>query len=153
MNTRKSLANCASRDGMSAKTRRLYVCNMNNFLLITFFYLVYTKRSRCTTHIFYTVRFKSIFFTKSLIIIQNSSFTVSVKIKSLCIIGGEGEAHPSKMKLFKNREDIDFSNADDVKAEQEFELVEDVNGTIDYSVKQVKFNNVTSLTMYVVCFF
>jgi hypothetical protein len=36
-----------------------------------------------------------------------------------------------------NREDVDFSNAADMKAVQEFFLADDIKGEIDYIVKYV----------------
>jgi hypothetical protein len=98
-------------------------------------------------------------------------FTGSVKLKSFVIIGGPAGAAPKKVKLyareiarfvrwccltrstttksFTNREDIDFENADDIKPIQEFDLVEDFEGQLDYPTNVAKFTNVSSLTMYI----
>jgi len=76
-------------------------------------------------------------------------FTVAVKLKSFCLVGGvHGEA-PSKVKLFINRDDIDFCAAQSMTPTQEFELAEDFLGEIDYPVKASKFQNISSLTMYI----
>ncbi len=48
-----------------------------------------------------------------------------------------------------NREDIDFSSVADSKSyAQEISLAEDTNGSIEYPVKAVKFQNVSSITFY-----
>lgn len=75
-------------------------------------------------------------------------FTSDVKLKSLCVIGGFDGSSPSKLKVFVNREDIDFTNAHDVPATQEWELAENVRGEIEYQTKFTKFQSVASLTMF-----
>ncbi|GLD98681.1 hypothetical protein PINS_up007398 [Pythium insidiosum] len=76
-------------------------------------------------------------------------FTEAVSIKSICIAGGEDGAHPKSVKLFINREDIDFSNASELPAQQRLELVEDLAGEIDYPLQVRKFQGVSSLTIFV----
>ena len=51
-------------------------------------------------------------------------FTGSVKLKSVCLRATGGDSAPRKMKLFTNRDDIDFDNAEELPAAQEFELAE-----------------------------
>mmetsp|Transcript_13789 Transcript_13789/g.24639 ORF Transcript_13789/g.24639 Transcript_13789/m.24639 type:complete len:235 (+) Transcript_13789:50-754(+) len=75
-------------------------------------------------------------------------FTVAVKVKSFCIIGGAHGQSPSKVKLFVNRDDVDFALAEDLAPTQELELSEDFEGLIDYPVRAAKFSNITSLTMF-----
>ncbi|KAL0477332.1 Pithd1 [Acrasis kona] len=75
-------------------------------------------------------------------------FTVAVKIKSVSIIGGDSESCPSKMKLYKNRDDVDLDSTDQIKSEQDFDVAYDREGTHDYLVKASKFNNVNSLTIF-----
>lgn len=57
----------------------------------------------------------------------------------------------SQLKVFINRDDIDFSDAEDLPATQLIEIMEDVpQGQVpDYPVKPHKFSNVYSLLMYV----
>ena len=47
-----------------------------------------------------------------------------------------------------NREDIDFTNANDVPAVQEWDLVEDTNGVMEYQTRYTKFQSVATITMY-----
>jgi hypothetical protein len=50
-----------------------------------------------------------------------------VKIKSITVVGESGEQHPTKMKAFKNRDDIDFGLAESLPPLQEWDLVEGEN--------------------------
>jgi len=75
-------------------------------------------------------------------------FTGSVKLKSFCVIGGTGGTSPSKVKLFINRDDIDFGNVLQMKPVQVLELAENVTGEIEWPVQVYSFSNAYSLTMY-----
>ncbi|CAK4656749.1 hypothetical protein LEN26_004354 [Aphanomyces euteiches] len=75
-------------------------------------------------------------------------FTEAVSVKSICISGGEDGLHPKSVKLFANREDIDFSNATELPPLQKFELVEDFDAQIDYPLHLRKFQGISSLIMY-----
>eukprot|EP00472_Partenskyella_glossopodia_P001550 CAMPEP_0197532680 /NCGR_PEP_ID=MMETSP1318-20131121/40596_1 /TAXON_ID=552666 /ORGANISM="Partenskyella glossopodia, Strain RCC365" /LENGTH=208 /DNA_ID=CAMNT_0043089319 /DNA_START=1 /DNA_END=627 /DNA_ORIENTATION=+ len=75
-------------------------------------------------------------------------FTVQVKIKSFSVIGGDDGSAPNAVKLWKNRDDIDFDNAEDVKCDQEFNLVYDKDGSVEYPVRMHRFNNASSITMF-----
>ncbi|XP_061192729.1 PITH domain-containing protein GA19395-like [Saccostrea echinata] len=74
-------------------------------------------------------------------------FTGNVKLKGIIVIGEQGENHPSKMRLFKNAPEMTF---DDVgrKADQEFELTPDPEGTLQYGVIAARFNSVDTLTIH-----
>lgn len=78
-------------------------------------------------------------------------FTEVVKIKSFALVGGAGGASPSNVKLFVNRDDVDFSSAADMPAAQDVELLEDLEAqhAADYPLKQHKFNGVESVTVFV----
>jgi hypothetical protein len=52
------------------------------------------------------------------------------------------------MKLFRNRDDIDLDNCEDVKPDQDFEVAYDKNGTFDYMLRASKFQNVNTLVIY-----
>ena len=55
-------------------------------------------------------------------------------------MGGSGGFHPDKVKLYKNRPHMTFDDAAG-KCDQEFELVHDNEGTLEYApkVKLVKY--------------
>ena len=48
-----------------------------------------------------------------------------------------------------NRDDLDLSSVQDTTCAQEIELAEDVDGYVDYPLKLNKFQNVSSLLIYV----
>jgi len=64
------------------------------------------------------------------------------------VIGGTGGTSPSKVKLFVNKDDIDFDHVKEMKPVQTIELAENVNGEIEWPVQVYNFSNVYSLTMY-----
>ncbi|KAE9001388.1 hypothetical protein PR003_g18736 [Phytophthora rubi] len=76
-------------------------------------------------------------------------FTEAVSIKSICISGSAGDgAHPKAVKLFTNRDDIDFSNANELPPQQQLDLVEDDSANIDYPLQVRKFQGVSSVTLF-----
>ena len=75
-------------------------------------------------------------------------FTSAVHLKSFCIVAGEKDKGPSKVKLFVNRDDIDFDSARDLEPAQELDLIEDFNASIDFPVRPKKFKSVSSLTLF-----
>jgi len=77
----------------------------------------------------------------------NIPFTGNIKLKGLIIIGGEDETHPSKVRLFKNRPNMTFDHAS-TKADQEFDLVRDEQGNVEYNTKVVTFSSVHHLSLH-----
>ncbi|KAG0241261.1 hypothetical protein BGW41_006115 [Actinomortierella wolfii] len=76
-------------------------------------------------------------------------FTASVKLKSISIRYEPGETAPSKLKVFTNREDVDFDSADSIQPIQEFELVEDTHGQVaEYITRVSKFSSLRNLTLF-----
>ena len=74
-------------------------------------------------------------------------FNSEVKVKSICVAGGtDGEA-PSKMKVYKNEENVDFSIIQDKKPVQIIDLAENSLGEIDYPVNLSKFNNCQNIVL------
>ena len=49
---------------------------------------------------------------------------------------------------FVNRDDVDFTNADDLPATQKWDLTEQYVDGLEYGTKAAKFINVSSLTLY-----
>ncbi|PRP75130.1 hypothetical protein PROFUN_03966 [Planoprotostelium fungivorum] len=72
-------------------------------------------------------------------------FTASIKLKSFMIIGGNQGDSPKKLKIFTNREDVDFSNASSLKPVQEWDLQADSKGEHDIAL----FNSVSSITVFI----
>ncbi|MCO5551473.1 hypothetical protein L7F22_004977 [Adiantum nelumboides] len=75
-------------------------------------------------------------------------FTTDVKIKSISIIGAGDGRSPSRMRAFLNREDIDFSTAAAMNPIQEWELGENLQGTLEYQTRYAKFQSVASLILH-----
>ncbi|KAG6334115.1 hypothetical protein ID866_4977 [Astraeus odoratus] len=75
-------------------------------------------------------------------------FTGSVKLRTLLLKTGPGDQAAEKVILFANEPSIDFSDVQDKSPTQEFELA--VSGDVcEYAVKTAKFNNVSSVTIFV----
>ncbi|XP_047154642.1 PITH domain-containing protein 1 isoform X1 [Vigna umbellata] len=75
-------------------------------------------------------------------------FTSDVKIKSISIVGGAYGTSPSKMRVFINREGIDFSDAQSMQAVQEWDLVENMQGVLEYQTRYSKFQSVANITLH-----
>ena len=84
-------------------------------------------------------------------------FTVTVKLKSIVVVGGGDDRRcwPSHMRAYINRDDIDFSNVDEVPCVQEWNLSpgDDSSGggerrDLAYETKLAKFQTVHSLTLF-----
>ena len=81
-------------------------------------------------------------------LILHIPFTSDVKLKSICVLAAEGSEHPAKMLAFKNREDVDFDNADGLAPDQEWALNEDSEGVHPYETLIAKFNGLRNLNLY-----
>jgi len=77
----------------------------------------------------------------------NIPFTGNIKLKGIIVMGGQDGFHPSKVKLFKNRPHMTFDDAQ-AKCDQEFELVQDHEGTLEYTTKVVTFSSVHHLSLH-----
>lgn len=76
-------------------------------------------------------------------------FNGSVKLKALTVIGlGEDGSAPSAMRVFCNRDDLDFSSVQTMPPVQEWELVENQQGLVEYPVKTAKFQGVHSIDLH-----
>lgn len=76
-------------------------------------------------------------------------FTGSVKLKALTVIGlGEDGSAPSLLRMFINRNDLDFTCVESMEPVQEWELLENHQGLIEYPVKTAKCNGVHSIDLH-----
>ncbi|PPS15630.1 hypothetical protein GOBAR_AA04953 [Gossypium barbadense] len=75
-------------------------------------------------------------------------FTSDVKIKSISVVGGADGTSPSKLRVFINREGIDFSDAQSMQPVQEWELVENLQGVLEYQTRYSKFQSVANITLH-----
>jgi len=81
-------------------------------------------------------------------LILSIPFTCSVNIRSICVIGRSAESSPSHVKLFVNRTDIDFDNADSVVPTQEIELTQNMQGLVEHPTRYTKFQGVSEVVLY-----
>lgn len=82
------------------------------------------------------------------------SFVSPVKVKSICLIGGDGSGgagNPAHLAAFVNPpEGFDFAGAEGGKPTQVWELVrEAVVGGVEYPTRFTRFQNVTSLALFI----
>ncbi|KAE9594562.1 hypothetical protein Lal_00037452 [Lupinus albus] len=75
-------------------------------------------------------------------------FTSDVKIKGISIVGGADGTSPSKMRAFINRDGIDFSDVQSMQAVQEWDLVENMQGVLEYQTRYSKFQSVANITLH-----
>ena len=71
-------------------------------------------------------------------------FTCEVRVKSVCMIGGDDGEAPTKLRLYKNEEAVDINIQEEKKSVQDIELNEGEN---EYPVNMTKFNNVSNLVL------
>ena len=79
-------------------------------------------------------------------------FTCPVKIRAITVIGGGDGAAPATLKAFINRDSLDFADAEDTAAVQQWDLQADgdPNGAIEYPTQFSRFQNVSRLSLFVV---
>lgn len=75
-------------------------------------------------------------------------FTSDVKIKSIAIVGGADGKSPSKMRVFVNRDGIDFGDAHSMQPVQEWDLEENLHGLLEYQTRYSKFQSVGNITLH-----
>lgn len=83
-------------------------------------------------------------------------FTELVTVHSITVLNNSNNIEtsaPRRIKMFTNREDIDFDIGRELPAQQELELVPPdhiVDGTVDYPCRPAgRFQNISSLSIYV----
>ncbi|TGO33501.1 hypothetical protein BHYA_0243g00170 [Botrytis hyacinthi] len=75
-------------------------------------------------------------------------FTGQVKLHSILIRTSNSESAPKTLKVFINRDDIDFGTASELRPTQEFELSQ-TSEIQDIGVKRALFGKVQNLTLFV----
>ena len=71
-------------------------------------------------------------------------FTCEVRVKCICLIGGDDGEAPQTLKLYKNEEAVDISIQEDKKAVQEIDLNQ---GDMEYPTNLTKFSNVSNIIL------
>ncbi|KAJ2710908.1 hypothetical protein H4R19_003509 [Coemansia spiralis] len=75
-------------------------------------------------------------------------FTGMVKLKSVLIWGGSGQEAPREVRVFANRDDLDFDNVHDALPTQEWPLVDGATHPVEYPVRAAKFSAVQSVALH-----
>lgn len=76
-----------------------------------------------------------------------SSFAGQIKLHSILIRTSQSASAPKTLKVFQNKDDVDFEAAEDAPAEQEFELSQ-TSEVQDLPVKRAKFGKVQRLALF-----
>lgn len=77
-------------------------------------------------------------------------FTDQVKLRSITILGEGGEAAPKQVKLYINRQEVDFSDLADESAVQPTQTIDLVQSQepVEYHVRPAKFNSIQHLSLF-----
>ncbi|KAJ2837187.1 hypothetical protein FBU31_001198 [Coemansia sp. 'formosensis'] len=75
-------------------------------------------------------------------------FNGMVKLKSIFVWGGTGDDAPKNIRIFANRDDLNFENVKDMVPTQEFALARGARAPVEYPVRSAKFSSVRSLTLH-----
>eukprot|EP00697_Spironema_sp_BW2_P016713 gnl/Spiro4/8103_TR4269_c0_g1_i1.p1 gnl/Spiro4/8103_TR4269_c0_g1~~gnl/Spiro4/8103_TR4269_c0_g1_i1.p1 ORF type:complete len:233 (-),score=65.43 gnl/Spiro4/8103_TR4269_c0_g1_i1:51-707(-) len=76
-------------------------------------------------------------------------FTCAVKIKSICVIGGGDSQSPNKLRVFINRDDLDFGTVAAMTPTQDWDLqMQNANGALEYPTRMARFQNVSLLILH-----
>jgi hypothetical protein len=77
-------------------------------------------------------------------------FISNIKLKSILLLGQPGESNPKLLKVFINREDVDFDSVDSIEPLQEWNLIEHPPRNIipEYPTKLTKFASVRNITLF-----
>ncbi|RDL39035.1 Galactose-binding protein [Venustampulla echinocandica] len=81
-------------------------------------------------------------------LLMHIPFTGQVKLHSILIRTSNSSSAPQTLKVFINRDDLDFSTASDLSPTQEFSLSQ-TSGIQDIPVKRALFGKVQSLNLFV----
>ncbi|OBR03526.1 60s ribosomal protein l3 [Colletotrichum higginsianum IMI 349063] len=82
-------------------------------------------------------------------LLVNVPFTGQVKLHALLLRTSDSPSAPRTLKLFANRDDLDFASAEDAHATQEFELSR-TSQVQEIPVKRALFGRVQRLTLFFV---
>jgi hypothetical protein len=70
-------------------------------------------------------------------------------LKSISVLGPAGEHAPKLLKVYINRQDIDFDSVDDITPTQQWDMVQPMNNQLpEYKTKASLFSNVTHLVLF-----
>jgi PITH domain len=77
-------------------------------------------------------------------------FVSCCKLTSIGLLGVGSDSDPSILKVFVNRDDVDFDSVEDILPTQQFECSRNSGGVVpEYKTAPTKFGNVRSLTLFI----
>ena len=76
-------------------------------------------------------------------------FTAQVKVRSICVIAKSENKFPTKLRLYVNNENVDFSLVENEPV-QEFIINQNLTGDLHNAVKVSKFSSVHKLIIHLV---
>lgn len=82
------------------------------------------------------------------LIVYTHRFTAQITLHSILLRTSPAAHAPKTLKLFINRDDIDFASAEDLTPTQEFELAQ-TSEVQDIAVNRAAFGRVQSVTLFV----
>lgn len=80
-------------------------------------------------------------------LIVHVPFTGSMKIKAFSVIGGTDGSAPASVRIFVNRDDLDFSAAADLQPVQSFSLQENHRGDMEYPTQYASLQSMHSCSI------
>lgn len=75
-------------------------------------------------------------------------FVSDVKLQGIVVAGGPEGSSPTSMRVFINRDDLDFGLAGELPALQEWSLSEDGSANLEYQTRFSRFQCVSSLDIH-----
>ncbi|EPS95627.1 hypothetical protein FOMPIDRAFT_130974 [Fomitopsis schrenkii] len=76
-------------------------------------------------------------------------FTQNVRVKSVLVKLGRGEAAPRRLRIYANHATIvDFAEAEDITPHLNISLLQDETGVTEYPLRSAAFANVYSLSLF-----
>ncbi|KAJ2004353.1 hypothetical protein GGI04_002634 [Coemansia thaxteri] len=76
-------------------------------------------------------------------------FNGMVKLKSIFVWGGAGGSAPQRLRVFANRDDLDFDSIEGAECTQEWDLARGAREPVEYAVRAARFGAVRCLTLLV----
>ncbi|KAK3672568.1 hypothetical protein LTR78_007619 [Recurvomyces mirabilis] len=80
-------------------------------------------------------------------LLMHIPFTAQIRLHSILLRTSTSDSAPKTLKLYLNRDDLDFSTASSMQATQTLELAQS-NEVQEYPVKRALFNTVRSLDLF-----
>ena len=74
-------------------------------------------------------------------------FKGQVRVKSITVAGAEGGKAPRSVKIYKDETTLDIDIARDKKCVQQINLLENLDGRVDYPVNHSKFSGVSNIVL------